>query len=328
MGFGMRTMTSPNQSRIARCKTALICLVLSTVVVSALIPARAAAQGAKTNLLVTPEWLGQHLNDPNLVLLHVGSKTEYFAEHIPGARFVDMDDIADSDHEKPGALMLQVPPAESLRDRLANLGISDDSRVIVYYGTNWVTPATRIVFTLDLAGLGAKTSLLDGGMGLWKERSARSRKKSTTAKKGTLVGAQYAADCCRCRMGEGQCRQAGDLGRRRKSFIVLRRRGNTACACTRPQRTGHIAGAKSIPYTEVTTDKVVFKTPQELEAIFAKAGVKPGDTVVGYCHIGQQATGMLFAARLLGHKVLLYDGSFEDWSAHTAYPVATRAAKK
>jgi thiosulfate/3-mercaptopyruvate sulfurtransferase len=56
--------------------------------------------------------------------------------------------------------------------------------------------------------------------------------------------------------------------------------------------------------------------------------VKPGDTVVGYCHIGQQATGMLFAARSLGHKVLLYDGSFEDWSAHANYPVETGAAKQ
>jgi thiosulfate/3-mercaptopyruvate sulfurtransferase len=49
--------------------------------------------------------------------------------------------------------------------------------------------------------------------------------------------------------------------------------------------------------------------------------VKPGDTVVGYCHIGQQATGMLFAARSLGYKVLLYDGSFEDWTTRKDYPV-------
>ncbi len=43
--------------------------------------------------------------------------------------------------------------------------------------------------------------------------------------------------------------------------------------------------------------------------------------VIGYCHIGQQATAMLFAARTLGHEVRLYDGSFEDWSRHTEYPV-------
>ena len=47
--------------------------------------------------------------------------------------------------------------------------------------------------------------------------------------------------------------------------------------------------------------------------MFRAAGVKPGDTIIGYCHIGQQATAMLFAARTLGYNVLLYDGSFTEW---------------
>jgi thiosulfate/3-mercaptopyruvate sulfurtransferase len=88
----------------------------------------------------------------------------------------------------------------------------------------------------------------------------------------------------------------------------------TGQGMTAPHKTGHIAGAKSVPYTEITDDNLVFRTREQLAEIFAKAGVQPGDTVVGYCHVGQQATGMLFAARLLGHPVLLYDGSFEDWS--------------
>jgi thiosulfate/3-mercaptopyruvate sulfurtransferase len=101
----------------------------------------------------------------------------------------------------------------------------------------------------------------------------------------------------------------------------------TGRGMTGDQRTGHIAGARSVPYTEITSDDLKMKSVAELEAIFEKAGVKPGDTVVGYCHIGQQATGMLFAARMTGHRVLLYDGSFEDWSAHTAYPVETKATR-
>ena len=69
------------------------------------------------------------------------------------------------------------------------------------------------------------------------------------------------------------------------------------------------------------------KSAADLEAIFTKAGVKPGDTVIGYCHIGLQATAMLLAARSLGHPVLLYDGSFEDWSRHSDYPVDNPAKK-
>jgi len=77
----------------------------------------------------------------------------------------------------------------------------------------------------------------------------------------------------------------------------------------------------------ITDDRLIVRPAPELLAIFTKAGVRPGDTIIGYCHIGQQATAMLFAARTLGHPVLLYDGSFEDWSRHADYPVEAAAAK-
>jgi len=70
----------------------------------------------------------------------------------------------------------------------------------------------------------------------------------------------------------------------------------------------------------------VFKSATDLAALFHAAGVKTGDTVIGYCHIGQQATAMLFAARAIGIPVRLYDGSFEDW-ARRNWPVETVATK-
>ena len=71
------------------------------------------------------------------------------------------------------------------------------------------------------------------------------------------------------------------------------------------------------------------RSTEQLTALFAAAGVKPGDRVIGYCHIGQQATAMLFAARRLGHPIQLYDGSFEDWSLfHPDYPVENPAGGK
>ena len=69
------------------------------------------------------------------------------------------------------------------------------------------------------------------------------------------------------------------------------------------------------------------KTVVTLAALFKAAGVREGDTIIGYCHIGQQATAMLFAARTLGFTVLLYDGSFEDWSRQADYPVDNPSKK-
>lgn len=321
---------SPAKARNSRAASiARTSLAISLIVVAALIPLRTKAQtkDPRAGLLVSTEWLGQHVNDPNLVLLHIGEKEEYDAGHIPGARYVRLDDIADSDHEKPGALMLQMPPADALRGRLARLGISDNSRIVVYYGNDWVTPATRVIFTLDYAGLGDRTSLLDGGMQRWKQQGRSVTTSLTAARKGTLSALRTRplivdADWVKANIGKPGI---AVVDGRAAAFYdgVETGRGMHA-----PHRTGHIAGAKSIPYTEITSDNLTLKSPAELEAMFAKAGVKPGDTVVGYCHIGQQTTGVLFAARSLGHKVLLYDGSFEDWSAHAGYPVETSAASK
>jgi thiosulfate/3-mercaptopyruvate sulfurtransferase len=304
-------------------------IAASAVVVSVLVPVktRAQASDARSKILVTTEWLSSHLTDPNLVLLHVGEKAEYDREHLPGARFVRLDDIADSDHEKPGALMLQVPSNESLREKLTALGISDDSRVVVYYGNDWVTPSTRVIFTLDYAGLGNQSALLDGGMQKWKREQRALTAAPPAPVKGTLSSLKTRpivvdADWVKANVGKPGISVVD--GRAAAFYDGVQAGGGHAGR----HRSGHIAGAKSIPYTEITNDQLQLKTPAELAAIFAKAGVKPGDTVVGYCHIGQQATGMLFAARSLGYKVLLYDGSFEDWSAHSTYPVESGASKQ
>ena len=105
--------------------------------------------------------------------------------HIPGARFADMDDVSVSEHTAEG-LMLEMPTAESLRERLQKLGISNDSRIVVYYGSDWVSPSTRIVFTLDYAGLGGQTSLLDGGMPAWVREGRKVTDRLPAPRTGTL----------------------------------------------------------------------------------------------------------------------------------------------
>jgi thiosulfate/3-mercaptopyruvate sulfurtransferase len=306
----------------------LSAFAFSAVVFLSFIPG-ARAQGKsdpRSGLLVTSAWLAKHVADPDIVLLHVGSREEYDAGHIPGARFVDLDDISVSEHDKPGGLMLQMPTAEDLRQKLAALGISDNSRIVVYYGKDWVTPATRVVFTLDYAGLGARTALLDGGMQTWKREGNPVNNVKAASRTGTLSSLRIrpiVVDAAWVKSHVGKPGISVVDGRAAAFYDGVQ----TGRGMHSSQRTGHIAGAKSVPFTEITDDDLKLRSREELAAIFLKAGVQPGDTVVGYCHIGQQATGMLFAARSLGHTVLLYDGSFEDWSAHADYPVENPSAK-
>ena len=77
-----------------------------------------------------------------------------------------------------------------------------------------------------------------------------------------------------------------------------------------------------IPFDTLTEGPTnAFKEIGSLRLAFTQAGVKEGDDIVTYCHIGQQASALYFAARLLGYHVHLYDGSFEEWSANPALPV-------
>jgi thiosulfate/3-mercaptopyruvate sulfurtransferase len=285
--------------------------------------ASAQAQASpRAELTVTPAWLAEHLKDPNLVLLHVGDRKEYDQAHIAGARYASMSDVSvsDHDHDKDSGLMLEMPTADSLRKQLQALGISDNSRVIVYYGNDWVSPSTRIIFTLDYAGLGSHSALLDGGMNAWKETghavtadvsAARVGQLSPLRIKPIVVNAEYVK-----------------ANLRSPTFHLIDGRGAVFYDGVQKggPRNGHVAGARNIPFNEVTDDKLFLKSPAQLEALFTKAGVGPRDTVVAYCHIGQQATAVLFAARTLGHPVLLYDGSFQDWSRHgDQYPVENPA---
>ena len=93
-------------------------------------------------------------------------------------------------------------------------------------------------------------------------------------------------------------------------------------------RAGHIPGAKSLPFDTLVTDDNRMKSPAETARLFEAAGIKPGDTVVCYCHIGQQATVMYFAAKRLGYKALLYDGSWDEWSRRPELPVEKTLTEK
>src|SRR5262245_12894677 len=140
--------------RIHRIVAGLIALALSSL--------PAVAQNA-VPLLVEVDWLSQHLNDRDLVLLHVGNKGEYDSEHIPGARYVSEGDITQN-----AAVPYELPPAQDLRAKFASFGVSDDSRIVLYFGKDGGLPSTtRVIFTLDYLGLGDRTSLLNGGLSAW-----------------------------------------------------------------------------------------------------------------------------------------------------------------
>jgi thiosulfate/3-mercaptopyruvate sulfurtransferase len=277
-----------------------------------LVAGAVAAQSARERTLVSTEWLAQHLNDPDLVLLHVGDKAGYDGGHVSGARQVDLNtDVSVSDHSG-GGLMLEMPPADALRNTLAALGVSKTSRVVIYSARDSVQTTTRVFFTLHRAGL-ERIAILDGGLSAWAREGRPTTTAATPVRPGTLAPLAVRPLVVDAAFVQSHLKTPG--------FVVVDARApafydgaQTGGAMGVSHKTGHIPGASNVPFSATLTSDLRLKPAAELQALFTAAGVKPGDTVIAYCHIGQQATLAMFAAQTLGYQVLLYDGSFEDWS--------------
>jgi thiosulfate/3-mercaptopyruvate sulfurtransferase len=266
----------------------------------------------RSAILVTPEWLNAHLKDPNLVVLHVGTRQEYDTGHIPGAQFITVSDVAAPRDTSARALSNEMLPAGALRERLMKFGISGDSRIVVYFGSTMIPPATRIALTREYAGLGSATSVLDGGMPAWTAAGYATTSEVAASRQGTLAALTLKPIIVTAEWVRDNATKPGYalIDARAVGYYEGALEAGPAVA----RRKGHIPGAVNLPFDSVWTPRNTLRSPSELRDLFARAGVKPGDAVVAYCHSGQQATSILFAARSLGFKTFLYDGSFEDWA--------------
>jgi thiosulfate/3-mercaptopyruvate sulfurtransferase len=295
-------------------------------VLASLVLLASASLASAADMLVTPAWLVDHRGEKNLVLLHVGVTADFEKEHIPGALLVNPRDLAIPPAE--GALILQLLPPDQLRAKLESLGIGDDSRVVVYFGKDFVSGTTRVYFSLDVAGLGDHASILDGGMPAWKAAGGtvvasasepaaaqpRSPRKVTAKPRPELV---VDLDFVNANL---KSPGIAIVDSRNTKFFDGSEPGSMP-------RAGHIPGARSLPFETLVTDDNRMKSLAETAKLLEAAGIKPGDTVVSYCHIGQQATVVYFAAKRLGYKALLYDGSWDEWSRKTDLPVEKSPAK-
>jgi thiosulfate/3-mercaptopyruvate sulfurtransferase len=286
-------------------------LIRSVLALSLVLPSIAAAQSpADAPSFIAPAALAAQLKDPALVLLHVGDKDAYAKQHIPGARLVTLAMIT---APAPPPLQNEMPAAADLEAKLEALGIGDASRVVVYFAKDEIPQAARVVFTLDYAGLGARTSLLDGGLPAWvraghpvtADSPAPLPVASLTVRPRTAALVDLAwvrrhletpgphlVDARPAPSYTGQDDRNGEIS-----------------------RPGHVPGAVSLPFTDFFNEDKTLKGSADLKQMLADAGITPGQPVVSYCNSGVQAAVPYLIARMLGYDARLYDGSYQQWSA-------------
>lgn len=269
--------------------------------------------------LVTTSWLADHLHDPDLVILHVGQPDSY-GQHIAGAQRTDLRILSANAWGQPGydstKLAVEMLPPDVLRERLESYGISDRSTVVVYAASDQaVSSATRIVFTLRVAGLGAHAALLDGGLPSWRAEGRPLTNAVVQPAPGHITARPVPSLVVDADWVQSHLDRPG--------FVVIDARDHVFYDGEQQAevRYGHIPSAKNLPFTEMFDAAGKLKSPAALRSLFSAAGATPGDTVVAYCHIGMQATVVLYAADQIGYPTRLYDGSYEDWSERKDLPI-------
>jgi thiosulfate/3-mercaptopyruvate sulfurtransferase len=276
---------------------------------------------AHPEVLVSTEWVVNHLNDPKVRIVESDEDVLlYETGHIPGAVKIDwhtdeQDQIRRDFIDKAGFEKL-----------MSSRGIANDTTV-VFYGdrNNWYACYTFWLFKM----YGHRDCrVMNGGRAKW-EAEGRPLTKDVPSYPPT----QYTA-------------QEADLSIRAFRDEVLReyvnaRDGKALVDVRSPQeysgellamvgyeqegaqRAGHIPGARSIPWSKATNPDGTFKSPEELRALYEGEGVTPDKKVVAYCRIGERSSHTWFVlTRLLGYEhVKNYDGSWTEWGSLVGVPI-------
>ncbi len=268
----------------------------------------------RTSMLVSTDWLAEHLNDPNVIVIHFARyEGDYNRGHIPGARFLRTNQLISDNQETT----FELPSVASLKKALESIGINDKARIVIY-GTQAPPATTRAYFTFDYLGLGDRVALLDGGIEKWKAEKrplSTETPKITPAKLTVHPRPEIVAKYDEVRK---------DADSTEPAALLLDARPMSR------YKEGHLAGATDLLWGETLASRDVpsWKSPEELRKMFEAAGFKPGSKIITYCEVGQQASHAYFTARYLGYNVALYDGSFDEWTNSKDAPVVKGDAKR
>jgi thiosulfate/3-mercaptopyruvate sulfurtransferase len=277
--------------------------------------------------LVSTEWLAAELGAPDLRILDStwflpadrrDARAEYEAGHIPGAAFIDLDDVSDPDSPYPHML----PSEHRLASRMQSLGVRDGARIVVYDHSPLHTSA-RIWWMLRRFGA-HYVAILDGGLAKWRAEGRPLERGKPQVRHGHFTPAFDR---------RGVAEKADMLalvGGSSHEIVDARSPARFSGTEAEPRAglaSGHIPGSKNLPQARLFNADNSWKRSDALRAAFDEAGIDLAKPMVTTCGSGVTAAVVLFGAHLLGKDdVALYDGSWSEWGADPSTPKVTGPA--
>jgi thiosulfate/3-mercaptopyruvate sulfurtransferase len=266
--------------------------------------------------LVSTEWLAGALGAPDLMVFDAtkylpnepfDGLTKYREAHIPGARFFDIDVVADPDTTLPH----MAPTAGRFARLMGQLGISNTTRVI-FYDQKGLQSSARGWWLMKLFGH-EKTAVLDGGLPKWLAEGRATESGDAKAAAPSSYTPDFRADLVK---GIGDVKRIIVSG----SALILDARTKGRFDGTAPEPrpglpSGHMPGAKSVPFNELLNADFTMKDAATLRARFAAAGADGTTPIVTSCGTGVTACILALGLRQAGlGDAAIYDGSWTEWA--------------
>ena len=270
--------------------------------------------------LVSTQWLANNLGQPDIAIVDCSAfmpndgrdpNAEFREAHVPGARLLDINAVADRTNPAPHML----PTAADFGQAMTALGVGRDDRIIVYDNSPLRT-AARGWFMFRHFGA-ERVAILDGGFQKW-------RSEGRPVESGEARPRQARFDAS-VREGEVVTKQAILAG---TGMPIVDARGKARFEGTEPDPrpnvgTGHIPGSRNLPFASLYREDGTLKSDEEIRAAFDQLRVDPQSPFIASCGSGVTANSLIFAAhRLGGRHGKLYDGSWSEWGADPATPKA------
>jgi len=274
--------------------------------------------------LVSTDWLADEMGASDLRIVDAtyyaleperDAAADYEAGHLPGALFLDLENLSDKSDPVPG----QAPSPEQFAQRMAALGIGNDDRIVIYDQAPHKT-GCRAWWLFRLHGL-TNVALLDGGMAKWRAegRTVAGGEPVEPEDGGVLVERQP-------ERVKSLAEMKALVAKGGTQILDARSAARFSGAEPDPRKgvsPGHIPGSRNLPYGRLFKGDGTWKRGEELAAEFRNAGIDLDRPVVTTCGSGVTASILLFGLTLLGREDwALYDGSWSEWGADPETPKA------
>ena len=272
---------------------------------------------AKPDALVTTQWLQDHLSAPDVRVVDASwfppgngrnGRQEYNEQHIPGAVYFDIDEVAATGDNVPPHML---PPPEKFASRLRKMGLGNGNRIVVYDSSGFTNAAARVWWMLQVFGH-RDVALLDGGFPKWlaegrpvEDLPPVPRDRHFLPRVNTMLVRSF-----------DQVKH--NIAAAKELVVDARTAERFQGKAPEPwpvKHSGHIPGSVNLPFGELINPETrTILPPDQLSSRIAKAGITPDRSVVLSCGSGVTACVVAFALHLMGHsQYAVYDGSWAEW---------------